>query len=242
MTEPLPPGRRAVVLVPYLTHVEPACDTALRELERRGLEVRRYASTAAVDRTRSEMATAALADGFDELVWIDSDIAFEPDDVDRLRRHDLPLIGAMYAKKGTRGFAAYFEPDTEVVQLGANGGPCRMRYLGMGFVLTHRRVYDDIRRTYSLPLCNVRFGAPVVPYFVPLVIQDDAQPGGHWYLGEDYAFCERARQAGHPVLVDTAIRLGHIGSYRYGWEDALQAIPRVAGLTLNLSPTDPRDE
>src|SRR5690348_1612382 len=93
--------RRAVVLVPYLTHIEPACERGLRELERRGLEVRRFPSTAAVDRTRCEMATAALGDAFDELIWIDSDIVFEPDDVDRLRGHGLPIVGGLYAKKGT---------------------------------------------------------------------------------------------------------------------------------------------
>jgi hypothetical protein len=235
-------ARRAVVLVPYLTHVEPACDNGLRELERRGLEVRRYPSTAAVDRTRSEMATAALADGFDELIWIDSDIAFEADDVERLRRHDLPLAGGLYSKKGPQAFAAYFEPGTDRVQLGRDGGPLRVRYLGLGFLCTQRRVYDDIQRRYSLPVCNARFGAPVVPYFLPMVIQDAGQPGGHWYLGEDYAFCERARQTGHAVVVDTTIRLGHLGSYQYGWEDAVQAMPRVAGLTLQVPPADRREE
>ncbi len=233
--------RRAVVLVPYLTHVEPACDRALRELERRGLEVRRYASTAAVDRTRSEMATAALHDKFDDLIWIDSDISFDPDDIARLRAHDLPIAGGIYAKKGNPSFAAYFEPGTEMLQLGVNGGPCRVRYLGLGFLCTQRRVYDDVQRMFSLPLCNTRFGPGVVPYFLPMVIEDAAHPGGYWYLGEDYAFCERARQAGHAVVVDTTIRLGHTGSYSYGWEDAVQQIPRVAGVTIHL-PKDPRKE
>jgi len=228
--------RRAIVLVPYLTHIEPACDRGLRELEHRGLEVRRYASTAAVDRTRSELATAALRDGFDELIWIDSDIAFEPADVDKLRSHDLPIVAGMYAKKGPQAFAAYFEPGTETLQLGASGGPCRARYIGMGFVYTQRRVYDDVQRVCSLPLCDARSEPPAVPYFLPMVIEDDAQPGGYWYLGEDYAFCERARQAGYELIVDTSIRLGHIGSYQYGWEDAVHQLPRVAGLTLQLPP------
>jgi hypothetical protein len=235
--------RRAVVLVPYLTHIEPPCERGLRELERRGLEVRRFPSTAAVDRTRCEMATAALGDKFDELIWIDSDIVFEPDDVERLRGHDLPLVGGLYAKKGVASFAAYFEPGTQVLQLGTGGGPCRVRYLGLGFLCTQRRVYDDVQHTFSLPFCNLRFGAAVVPYFLPMVIEDDARPGGYWYLGEDYAFCERARQAGHDAMVDTAIRHGHIGSYRYGWEDAVQPMQRVAGVTLHLpAPDKPADE
>ena len=42
----------------------------------------------------------------------------------------------------------------------------------------------------------------------------------HWYLPEDYAFCERARQSGFKILADTTIRLWHHGSYGYSWEDA----------------------
>jgi len=79
------------------------------------------------------MATAALGDKFDELIWIDSDIVFEPDDVERLRGHDLPLVGGLYAKKGVASFAAYFEPGTQALQLGTGGGPCRVRYLGLDF-------------------------------------------------------------------------------------------------------------
>jgi len=77
--------RRCVVLCPYLTHIEPACERGLRELEKRGLDVRRFPSSAAVDRARCDVATAALGEGFDELMWIDSDISFDADDVARLR-------------------------------------------------------------------------------------------------------------------------------------------------------------
>ena len=107
----------------------------------------------------------------------------------------------------------------------------------MGFLCTQRRVYDDVQRTYSLPFCNARFGALVVPYFLPMVIEDDAQPGGYWYLGEDYAFCERARKSGHKITVDTTLRLGHIGSYTYGWEDAGTAPTRAATVRFTFDYT-----
>jgi hypothetical protein len=227
-------SRRCIILVPYLTHVEPACERGLRELERRGLEVRRYPSTAAIDRTRCEVATAALHEGFDELLWIDSDVAFEADDVERLRGHELPIVAGVYAKKGVRALAVHVEPGTRELRMGDGGGPCRARYVGAGFLLTQRQVYDDIQRTFSLPTCNTRFGAPSIPYFLPMVVADG--PEGYWYLGEDYAFCERARQAGHHTIVDTAIRLGHVGAYTYGWEDAGQAVPRVTGAAFQFDP------
>jgi hypothetical protein len=46
------------------------------------------------------------------------------------------------------------------------------------------------------------------------------EPDGHWYLSESFSFCERARQCGYRVWADTTIRLRHLGSYGYSWEDA----------------------
>ena len=45
-------------------------------------------------------------------------------------------------------------------------------------------------------------------------------------MGEDYAFCERARHCGFKIMADTSIRLWHIGEYAYGWEDAGLERPR----------------
>ncbi len=227
------------MLVPYLTHIEPACERGLRDLERSGLQVRRYPATAAVDRTRCEIATAALAEGYDELMWIDSDISFAAEDVQRLRAHDLPLVGGVYAKKGQPGLAVYLEPGTRDLHVGEGGGVTAVRYVGTGFLLTRRAVFEAIQQTFSLPVCNARFGAPLVPYFLPMVVADAEAPGGYWYLGEDYALCERARVAGFGVHVDTAIRLGHIGAYTYGWEDAAQRVPRVEAAVFTINVPDP---
>lgn len=83
---------RAVVLVPVGGAIDPTCDDALREFEKREYTVWRVRGYPAVDAARNQMATDALAQGFDELVWIDSDVVFNPDDVERLRSHNLPFV------------------------------------------------------------------------------------------------------------------------------------------------------
>ena len=59
---------------------------------------------------------------------------------------------------------------------------------------------------------------------------------GHWYLAEDWAFCQRARECGYKIVADTTIRLWHVGSYAYGWEDSGRDVDRYDNYTLNLGP------
>jgi hypothetical protein len=178
------------------------------------------------------MASDALADGFDELMWIDSDIGFNPDDVDRLRSHELPLVSGIYPKKGVRALASHLLPETDSVQFGKRGGLLEIKYAATGFLLTQRRVYAAVREQADLPVCNQRFGRPVVPYFLPLLVPDGP---GHWYLGEDFAFSERARRAGFAVMADTRIRLNHIGKCSYSWEDAGSDRPRYGDYQFNVN-------
>jgi hypothetical protein len=62
---------------------------------------------------------------------------------------------------------------------------------------------------------------------------------GPWYLGEDYAFCERARQCDISIVGDTRIRLGHIGNYTFHWEEAGTALPRYATFHYHLNDPEP---
>lgn len=62
MPDPAPPSS-CVVLVPVGGAIDPGCDYALRELERRGHPVWRYRGYSAVDAARNPMAPVALAAG-----------------------------------------------------------------------------------------------------------------------------------------------------------------------------------
>ncbi|QEL14156.1 hypothetical protein [Limnoglobus roseus] len=232
----MPAPDRCVILVPVGGPIDPGCEDGLRELERRGHPVRRVRGYSAIDAARCQMATDALADGFEELMWVDSDVAFDPNDVEKLRGHGRPFTCGLYPKKGPRQFAAAFLPGTKTVRFGRHGGLVDILYCGFGFTHTRREVYEAVRAKLALPLCNLGFKKPLVPYFCPLVAADDR--GRPWYLGEDYAFCERARQAGFVVQADTSIRLWHVGSYKYGWEDAGRDAQRFADYTFHRNTDD----
>jgi hypothetical protein len=223
-----------IVLVPAAHHIEPRCEDGLRELERRGYVVRRVFGQSAIDAARCQLATAALAEGFAELMWIDSDIGFEAAAVDRLRAHPEPFVCGLYAKRERREFAVQFLPGTRNVLFGPNGRLHEVRYCGFGFTLTRRAVFEAVRERCGLPVCNRQFGPPLVPYFQPLIIPD---PSGAWYLAEDYAFCERARRCGFRIYADTTFRLWHVGSYGYSWEDAGSDKDRYQHYTFDPTPS-----
>lgn len=223
--------RKCVVLVPFGMFIHQECDQALKELERRGYEVRRVGGYAAIDQGRNQMATDALLDGFEETLWIDSDVGFHPDDVDRLRRHNLPIVCGIYPQKGKRALACHVAPGMPSVTFGKDGGLIEILYAGAGFLLVRREAYYKVQYDLNLPVCNERFGAPMIPFFHPMIREiEDA----HWYLAEDYAFCERARRCGIPTFADTAVRLWHVGYYRYGWEDAGMDRPRFSSFTMSF--------
>jgi len=227
---------RCVILVPVGGALDPGCEDGLRELERRGHPVRRVRGFSQIDVGRSQIATDALAAGFDELMWIDSDVAFDPNDVEKLRSHGRPFTCGLYPKKGLRQFANNFLPGTAQVRFGPHGGLLDILYCGFGFTHTRREVYDTVRRLPELAECNRGFHQSLVPYFAPLVSADGR--GDPWYLSEDFAFCERARRCGFGVQADTSIRLWHVGSYRYGWEDAGREVQRFLDYTFHLTGTD----
>lgn len=222
-----------VILVPYTGSIVPACEEGLRVLEQRGYAVRRVPGISAIDVGRCLLATGALHEGFDELMWIDSDMGFDPADVDRLRGHGLPFVCGLGAKKGIRGLACEFLPETRHVTFGHDGGLLGVKYVGLAFALTRREVYDQLRTSLSLPACDQGVGPPMVSWFQPMTVTDGAV---YRYLAEDYAFCHRLHQCGIPVLIDTRIRLLHFGLYGYTWEDAGADKPRFRTYTIQVRP------
>jgi len=225
-------GAGCLVVVPYRDFILPVCEDSLRALEARGYTVRRDGGLDAIDHKRSRLATQALDEPYDEIFWIDSDMKFLPDDVDRLRSHGLPLVGGLYARRGERAFGYRPLRETAALTFGQGGGPVEVHSIATGFLLTHRRVYEAIVRKLDLPWCGASSGELVVPYFLPVVCAD--QEYGMSYLSEDYSFCQRARQVGHKVMLDTSVRLWHVGSYGYSWEDVGAPIRRVASGNMQM--------
>ncbi len=222
---------RCAVLVPYADHIRPACENALRVLEQRGYTVHRVPVSSDPCNMRNYMATDALTEGFEETLWVGPDIAFDPDDVEKLRGHGAPIVCGLYPEVGRMAIAFHPLPGTPHILFGAAGGLVEIQSTGAGFLLVRRPVYMEMIRRLGLPLCNEHLGRPMIPFFQTALIRLD---DGSWLLGEEHAFCDSVRSCGYQVLADTTIRLWREGCYSYGWEDAGLVPPRYSTFHLTI--------
>lgn len=225
---------KLIVIVPCQDRIVPQVDEALRALEFQGVRVHRAYGQSAIDAARSRLATQALAAGYQEILWIDSDVAFTVADVERIRSHGLLICGGIYTKKGAGELACSAFSSTKSILFEPGAEPLEVEYLPAGFLYTRAEAYAAIQQKFHLPLCHPEVEeAKLVPYFLPLVLTDGGKPR---YLAEDYAFCHRARAAGIRLMADPGIRLSHYGSYPFTLEDCLTRktpLPRI-----NLSFVD----
>jgi hypothetical protein len=228
------PGRgQSFVLVPYMGTIDWECEQALRQLEQAGVRVVRRGGCSAIDVARNELISEALHNEAEAILFIDSDIGFEPQDALRLLARPEPVVSGVYAKKGPRELASIFAGVKQVVFGPDAPGPYPLQYAATGFLRVRagvlRRMIDELK----MPLCNTHWGRGVWPFFQPLIVPHGE---GKWhYLGEDWAFSYRLSKIGVTPLADTSLRLWHWGRYSFGWEDAGSTVQRYRTYSYTLS-------
>jgi hypothetical protein len=114
-----------------------------------------------------------------------------------------------------------------------------VEYLGFGFFVTRRVMFEKMIRMYSLRYCSDRGGESVYPFFQQVVRSDLAgERQLSTLLSEDFSFCHRARGAGFSVHVDTRIKLGHVGQFIYTWDYLVTSSSVPDSLEIHLERQD----
>ena len=227
---PVNDSNKCAVLVPYGNRIEHEVEESLRVLESWGYAVWRVFGYSAIDQARTRMAYEALYyNNFEEVMWIDSDVGFDPSSVEKIRNYNLPICAGAYPFKGHPEMTIQlFEEDKNTdIEFGDEGYLLEVAAAATGFLYTKKEVYEAIRKQRKLPLCNTSFGAPTYPFFHPNIFIEN---GENYYLGEDFSFCRYARDAGYKVVLDTTIKLKHIGLYPYQWEDLHYRRPECSSI------------
>lgn len=160
--------------------------------------------------SRNQIAKAALEQGYDRVMYIDSDMQFSPDLLLKLNEQldsGLDYVSALCFMRmtptkpciyknvtyGKNDFGIYHTcdpilsyPKNQLFEVEASG---------FGAVMMNTEVIRKVTENYGMP-------------FSPMM-----------GFGEDISFCWKVGQLGIKMYCDSRIKVGHIGTYVYGEED-----------------------
>lgn len=151
--------------------------------------------------SRNNLAKHALSMKADYILWLDSDMMFEPDILEKMmakmQEKNLDILSGIYYRRrhpfspvllkklsvDENNFATYENynsyPEDDIFEVEG---------IGFGCVLMSSDVLFDVAAQFK-------------DWFSPL-----------GRVGEDLSFCWRARQCGYKIFADPEIQLGHCGS------------------------------
>jgi hypothetical protein len=169
-----------------------------------------------VSRARNALVDQFLETDATHLLFIDTDLIFSPDHVARLISHDLPVVAGLYPKKQDElAWVANTHPDCK--EPDANGLQ-RVRYIGTGFLLIARSVFEHLRAADLLESYHADHDPDDAPDrydWFPVGPRLDTAIGRLRYLSEDWYFCQLCAEAGIEVMADTHVVLKHVGTAIY---------------------------
>tara|TARA_E500000318_G_scaffold4934_3_gene5158 strand:- start:58560 stop:59399 length:840 start_codon:yes stop_codon:yes gene_type:complete len=213
-----------------------------------------------ITRARNYLADEFIRSGYDHLIFIDSDIHFEAQDVLLLSHYaatepEMEIVCGPYPKKAIswekiklavdKGYADkdpnslenfvgdyVFNPADGITSFRIDE-PVEVKEGGTGFMLVTRTAFDKFAEKYpqqSYKPDHVRTKAFDGSREIMAYFDCVIDPKTKRYLSEDYMFCQWAREAGVKVFMLPWLNLKHAGTYIFG--GSLQALA-----TIGASPT-----
>lgn len=188
-----------LIAVPCMDSVPAQFAQSLAMLKKVGNSAVAFQVGSLIYSARNDLAKKAIEMGSDYMLWLDSDMVFNPDSLEKamdlMNKHKLDILSGVYYRRAHPYSPVLLEklemepdkcdflnlmevPEEEVFEVAG---------CGFGFVLLKTEVLIDVFSTYS----NM---------FAPI--------SG---VGEDLSFCWRARQCGYKIYATPEIPLGHVG-------------------------------
>ena len=191
---------KTLIVIPCMDQVPTQFCQSLAMLKKEGECAIAFQMGSLIYMARNELAMKAIHMGADYILWLDSDMVFEPDLMTRLfeslKANDADFVSGLYFKR----FPPY-EPvvyskfdivDDEIIAEKMTEVPETVTAVG-----------------------GVGFGCVLMSTALALAVYNEYNtmfaPIGN--VGEDIAFCYRAQTLGYKVLLDPSIRCGHVGHY-----------------------------
>lgn len=157
---------------------------------------------------RNGLAKQAIEEGYDRVLWLDSDMDFAPDMFEKLSAdmdEGLEMVGGIYFTRKVPCNPVFYKQvgyyhDSEKDEVTPVAVPYReypmntlfeVEGIGFGGVLVDVNLIKRVQDKFGLPF------SPILGF------------------GEDLSFCVRARQLDAKIFCDSRIKLGHVGQAIY---------------------------
>lgn len=206
---------RTMIAIPCMDMMHTQTVISLTGLKIRGEAKFAYSVSSLVYDSRNSLARKAITEKFDQVLWLDSDMEFEPDLLEKLEK-DLEetgadMVSALYVtRKGKIKPVVFDKCGYNHVQGTLEVIPYANSYydyprdslfeceaVGFGGVLMKASLLKEVEEKFGLPF------APILGF------------------GEDLSFCMRARELGKKIYCDSRIKMGHVGNHTFTEEDYL---------------------
>lgn len=168
---------------------------------------------------RNRLSALAVEKKAEYVLWLDSDMIFEPDLLEKLQA-DIELgkdiVTGLYFSRRYPYFPVLYERTAF-----ENGMPvCRL--------------YNDYPKDRLFPVEACGFGTVLMK---TAVLADMEKKYDNWFapligFGEDLSFCIRARECGYEIWCDPTVKPGHVGSITVT-EDLFEALRKRKDKTEN---------
>lgn len=216
-----------------------------------------------VPRARNTLVRHFLDSTATDLLFVDADITFQPEDVFSLLALDEPIVGGIYPRKQLdwhriwRAARAGVDPE-QLPYYGfigvfnwQDGGDypldalIEVRHLGTGFLRIRRSALEEMISklgdtiTFDYSHEQDAFAGKTGHDLFPIGpdIRYPLGSGGRQYLSEDWAFCELARQCGFKLYAAPWVQLVHSGNFDYaGSLDVMDAAVEEVLATTEAKP------
>ena len=145
---------------------------------------------------------------YDKIMWIDSDIAWNPEDVIKLYKSDKDIISGAYllANGEVTAYKKMLGPGYTHQDILEMTEPSEIDGAGFGFICVKQGVFESLTR----------------PWFQQAwITKTDEETGKEFtfpLMGEDISWCHRVKQNGSQLWLDPTVRVQHHKMMKLTWE------------------------
>lgn len=190
---------KTMIAIPCMDQVPALFAQSLATMNRVGECVCAFQMGSLVYTSRNELARWAIKNEADYVLWLDSDMVFDADLMERMMKtvqeNDLDMLTGLYFRRVSPYTPVLFD---------------ELQPKGKGWHWTDFKTIPE-HGLFEVGGCG--FGCVLMSTEVLISVQ-----GKHGYLfhpmnngGEDLSFCWRARDCGYKIMCDPELVCGHVG-------------------------------